>query len=67
MKGLMLTISKREPKWKLDESIIGTNPGMGFRPISDDVDQGSLIWYDSTNQSQILYWTRSLDIFLEGL
>jgi len=26
------TISDRYPKWQLDESLIGTNPGLGFRP-----------------------------------
>jgi sodium/potassium-transporting ATPase subunit beta len=65
MEAMMATIDEKEPKWKLEESIIGTNPGLGFRPISDDTDQGSLIWYDSTNQSQILHWTHNLDRFLE--
>ncbi|KAG5675190.1 hypothetical protein PVAND_005114 [Polypedilum vanderplanki] len=64
MKGLMLTIDKHQPKWKLDESIIGTNPGLGFRPISHDVDQGSLIWYDSTNETQVEYWVERIDEFL---
>jgi sodium/potassium-transporting ATPase subunit beta len=66
MKGLLMTLSESEPKWKLGESLIGINPGLGFRPIADDVDQGSLIWYDATNQTQIGYWTTIIDNFLEG-
>lgn len=66
MKGLLMTCNNQSPKWTLHESIIGTNPGLGFRPISDDVEQGSLIWYDSSNQTQIKYWTRLLDDFMAG-
>jgi sodium/potassium-transporting ATPase subunit beta len=65
MKGLMMTIDDWQPKWQLEESLIGTNPGLGFRPSSHDVDQGSLIWYDSSNQSDISYWANRIDEFLE--
>lgn len=54
------------PKWQLGESLIGTNPGLGFRPIAHDVDQGSLIWYDSSNKTQIEYWVERVDSFLNG-
>lgn len=66
MKGLLMTINDQSPKWILGESIIGTNPGLGFRPISDEVEQGSLIWYDASNQTQINYWTGILDRFMDG-
>lgn len=66
MKGLLMTINYESPKWKLSESLIGINPGLGFRPISQDVDQGSLIWYDASNQTQIIYWTKILDGFMQG-
>lgn len=62
-----MTISESQPKWKLEESIIGTNPGVGFRPISSEVEQGSLIWYDSSNQTQVKYWTSILDEFMQGM
>lgn len=65
LKGLMYTIDENTPKWKLDASLIGTNPGLGFRPIADNVDQGSLIWYDSKNPAQIRYWIKLIDEFLE--
>lgn len=67
MKALMMTIDESFPKWQLDESLIGSNPGLGFRPSSHDVDQGSLIWYDTSDQAQISYWTERIDEFLEGL
>lgn len=62
-----MTIDEFQPKWQLGESLIGTSPGMGFRPSSHDVDQGSLIWYDSSNQTDIAYWASQIDEFLEGL
>jgi sodium/potassium-transporting ATPase subunit beta len=67
MKGLFMTIDTSAPKWKLGESLIGTNPGLGFRPMSHNVDQGSLIWYDTSNKTQIKYWTSLLDDFMLGL
>lgn len=62
----MYTIDENVPKWRLDASLIGTNPGLGFRPIADNVDQGSLIWYDSSNKAQIRYWVNLVDKFLES-
>lgn len=67
MKSLLVTIDEHTPKWTLSESLIGTNPGLGFRPMSHNVDQGSLIWYDASNQTQIGYWVTLLDDFLKGL
>lgn len=66
LKGLMYTIDENVPKWRLDASLIGTNPGLGFRPIAENGDQGSLIWYDSSNKAQIRYWTKLIDKFLDS-
>ena len=30
MQALMSTINNAEPKWKLTESLIGINPGLGY-------------------------------------
>jgi len=65
MKALLMSVPEKMPKWILGESIIGTNPGLGFRPISEDVDQGSLIWYDASNNTQVSYWTKNLDGFMQ--
>ncbi|XP_077296718.1 nervana 1 [Arctopsyche grandis] len=65
MKGLLSTISETEPKWKLDASLIGTNPGVGFRPLSDRTEEGSLIWYDAKNKTQVTKWVNLINEFLE--
>ncbi|XP_076656465.1 sodium/potassium-transporting ATPase subunit beta-2 [Halictus rubicundus] len=65
MKGLMATIDYEKPKWILEESLIGTSPGLGFRPISDNPDERSLIWYSSSDPASVQKWTGLLDQFLE--
>lgn len=49
------TISDKHPKWQLDESLIGTNPGLGFRPKSPAhrVDS-ALISYTVGENSELL-------------
>lgn len=64
MQGLFATLNDSEPKWTLDRSLIGTNPGLGFRPISDKTEEGSLIWY-SPNQTQAVKWVRLINKFLK--
>jgi sodium/potassium-transporting ATPase subunit beta len=64
MQGLLASLSDFYPKWQLKESLIGTNPGLGFRPMPKEVEQGSLIWYSSSNQTQTDYWVSALDDFL---
>ncbi|KYM85349.1 Sodium/potassium-transporting ATPase subunit beta-2 [Atta colombica] len=66
MKGMLATLSDEKPKWTLSSSIIGTNPGLGFRPISDNPDEKSLIWYSASNATDIQKWTQRLDKFLEN-
>lgn len=65
MQGLFASLSDTEPTWTLDRSLIGTNPGLGFRPISDRTEEGSLIWYNMTNQTEITKWVHLVDKFLE--
>jgi sodium/potassium-transporting ATPase subunit beta len=64
MQGLLATLDNTEPKWKLDSSFIGTNPGLGFRPISSNTDEGSLIWYDPKNETTVAKWVDLIDEFL---
>ncbi|RZF31861.1 hypothetical protein LSTR_LSTR009508 [Laodelphax striatellus] len=60
------TLDPRIPKWKLDESLIGTNPGLGFRPMPEsDNALSSLIWYKGTKKEDYQYWTSSLEKFLD--
>lgn len=65
MKGLLATLNNEKPRWILEESLIGTNPGLGFRPISEDTNEKSLIWYSSSDPSSVQKWTGLLDKFLE--
>lgn len=66
MQGLFATLDEKTPKWQLDRSLIGTNPGIGFRPISDRTEEGSLIWYNTGNATTIKKWVKLLDQFLAG-
>jgi sodium/potassium-transporting ATPase subunit beta len=66
MQGLFLSLDDHEPTWQLHESIIGTNPGVGFRPLPDDPEAEAIIRYDAKNQTQVAMWTRRLDEFLES-
>lgn len=63
-KGLLATLSDKEPKWKLEESLIGTNPGLGFRPISSNTQEGSLIWYKLNQPQTTQKWVQLVNNFL---
>lgn len=65
MKGLLSTIDEREPKWKMDSSLIGNNPGLGFRPISNRTEEGSLIWFNSRNATSIQKWVGFTEDFMQ--
>lgn len=65
MLGLLATLDDRAPTWTLERSLIGVNPGLGFRPISKNTDEGSLIWYNKTNQTTIKKWLTLINEFLE--
>ncbi|XP_017069900.1 sodium/potassium-transporting ATPase subunit beta-1 [Drosophila eugracilis] len=64
MQGLLSTISETEPKWKLHESLIGTNPGLGFRPLSEQTERGSVIAFDGKKPAESDYWIELIDDFL---
>ncbi|ERL86822.1 hypothetical protein D910_04226 [Dendroctonus ponderosae] len=64
MQGLFATLNDKEPTWTLDKSWIGTNPGLGVRPVSNRFEEGSLIWYNMTNQTQIGKWVHLINDFL---
>lgn len=61
------TLDLERPKWQLAESIIGTNPGLGFRPMPPEAHLGStLIWYKSNRPDNMIYWHDTVNKFLEG-
>ncbi|XP_067007710.1 sodium/potassium-transporting ATPase subunit beta-2 isoform X2 [Anabrus simplex] len=58
------TLDPRIPTWQLDRSIIGTSPGLGFRPMPpEDNVESTLIWYGGS-KGDYKVWTDSLDQFL---
>uniref|UniRef100_A0A1A9ZFE8 Sodium/potassium-transporting ATPase subunit beta-2 n=1 Tax=Glossina pallidipes TaxID=7398 RepID=A0A1A9ZFE8_GLOPL len=65
MWAFLQTLDPRIPKWTLDGSLIGTNPGLGFRPLppTDNV-ESTLIWYKGTHHDNYKQWTDALDEFL---
>lgn len=66
MYGLLASVSKDRPTYTLESSIIGVNPGLGYRPYLPDVDKsGSLIWYQASDPGNTQIWTHLLDEFLE--
>lgn len=66
MQGLLATMNNHYPKWRLDESIIGTSPGMGYRPLPEDPDKsGTAIQYVAANKSSVASWVNLLNTFLE--
>lgn len=62
---LMSTLTDEYPKLQLDESIIGVNPGLGFRPMNPEPEGGSLIWYKASDDNNTAIWTDELDDYLE--
>ncbi|XP_043276521.1 sodium/potassium-transporting ATPase subunit beta-2-like [Venturia canescens] len=69
--GVMLavffqTLDHSAPKWTLDQSLIGSNPGLGFRPMPPDSNvESTLIWYKASDKGNYAHWVRALDKFLE--
>lgn len=60
------TIDMKIPKWQQDKSVIGNNPGLGFRPMPPESNvESTLIWYKASDGENYKYWTDELDKFLE--
>jgi len=64
MQGLLATLNHEFPKWQLDASLIGTNPGLGYRPIPEDPDAMASIEYAAANKTAVRYWVNRIDEFL---
>lgn len=64
MQGLLVTLNHQYPKWQLDESRIGTNPGLSYRPMQEDSETSS-IHYTAANRTSVGEWVDLLNNFLE--
>ncbi|KAF6215455.1 hypothetical protein GE061_010208 [Apolygus lucorum] len=63
---LYYTLDPRIPKYKLDDSLIGMNPGLGFRPMPNDSNGlSSLIWYRGTQWKDYEGWVDKLKNFVK--
>ncbi|XP_039765045.1 sodium/potassium-transporting ATPase subunit beta-2-like [Pararge aegeria] len=56
-------INPRVPRLQQDYGLIGTSPGLGFRPLPPDV-RSTLIWYKGTGYDSYKFWEDQLIDFL---
>ncbi|XP_074595430.1 sodium/potassium-transporting ATPase subunit beta-like [Brevipalpus obovatus] len=60
------TIDDKEPKWKLEDSRIGANPGLGFRPRPPaDRIESTLIRFRRSKEDTYKHWVSDLKTFIE--
>lgn len=61
-----LTISPNYPKWQLEESLIGTNPGLGLRPQNPRQKvESALISFREGSDGNFKHWIDDLDDYLK--
>ncbi|XP_015793329.1 sodium/potassium-transporting ATPase subunit beta [Tetranychus urticae] len=61
------TIDDKHPKWKLDESRIGSNPGLGYRPRPPrERLESTLIRFRRNNEKSYKHWVEDLTQFVHG-
>jgi sodium/potassium-transporting ATPase subunit beta len=56
------TLSDKSPRWVGKESLIGDNPGVGFRPKPDEDKNAdsTLIWFDAKDDRDSSFWYNQL-------
>lgn len=64
MQVLLSTMNHQYPKWQLDASLIGTNPGLGYRPMPENIQEGAMIHYTAANKTQVKEWVNRINDFL---
>ncbi|KAH8285826.1 hypothetical protein KR018_010937 [Drosophila ironensis] len=61
------TLDNEKPKWMLDNGLIGSNPGLGFRPMPPEANvESTLVWYESSKQDNYKYWVDETARFLKS-
>lgn len=59
------TLDENKPKWQLDNGLIGSNPGLGFRPMPPESNvESTLVWFEASDSKNTEYWIGALDEFL---
>lgn len=60
-----IAINPSRPKFMLKESLIGNNPGLGYRPMpSEEYVESALIWFKQSDYG-FVNWTNQIGKFLE--
>lgn len=60
------TLDENKPKWQLDSGLIGSNPGLGFRPMPAESNvESTLVWFEAANPENTKHWIEALDEFLD--
>ncbi|XP_034135145.1 sodium/potassium-transporting ATPase subunit beta-2 isoform X1 [Drosophila guanche] len=60
------TLDNEKPKWMLDNGLIGSNPGLGFRPMPPEANvESTLVWYESSKKDNYQYWVDETARFLK--
>jgi len=64
-----LTLNMDAPKYTLGASLIGTNPGLGFRPMPDPDKSAdsTLIWFSRKDEKDYKFWTNQLEEFVNDI
>ncbi|EDS28369.1 sodium/potassium-dependent ATPase beta-2 subunit [Culex quinquefasciatus] len=63
--SLFMVLSDDAPYFQLSESLIGTNPGLGYRPLPEEPEDSGFIHYVASNKTEIDYWVGRLNHFTE--
>uniref|UniRef100_T1ILP1 Sodium/potassium-transporting ATPase subunit beta n=1 Tax=Strigamia maritima TaxID=126957 RepID=T1ILP1_STRMM len=59
------TINDKEPKWTLESSLIGSTPGLGFRPRPPPENiESTLIWFKHGKNGNWDYWADNLHSYI---
>lgn len=66
IKFFVNSIEKKNNKLEWKIILVVCFAGLGFRPISERTEEGSLIWYSSSNATQIKKWVARVDKFLDS-
>ncbi|XP_052893861.1 sodium/potassium-transporting ATPase subunit beta-1-like [Anopheles moucheti] len=64
MQGLLVTLNHEHPKWQLDESRIGTNPGVSYRPRPEEEENSNSIQYVAANKTDAGLWVEMINEYL---
>nr|XP_036669497.1 sodium/potassium-transporting ATPase subunit beta-2 isoform X1 [Drosophila suzukii]XP_036669498.1 sodium/potassium-transporting ATPase subunit beta-2 isoform X1 [Drosophila suzukii] len=60
------TLDNEKPKWMLDNGLIGSNPGLGFRPMPPEANvESTLVWYEASKKDNYNYWVEETSRFLK--